>query len=134
MHGTTSTPRCLPFSLWTDIALLSWYRPRLGRRILWHVRHCILFDRPFRPEILKSCAHKFILAYRPFFFEESSKAGRFPIGQVELLKELERVSHTWDSTSIAISINISCNSRILLSSLIISLCRASISASVCFAC
>lgn len=41
---------------------------------------------------------------------------------------------TCDSTSIAISINMSCNSRMLDSSFMISLCLASMSANVCRAC
>lgn len=41
---------------------------------------------------------------------------------------------TWLSTSIAMSMNISCSSLIEFSNFIISACRASISASVCLAC
>lgn len=41
---------------------------------------------------------------------------------------------TWLSTNMAISMNISCSSLILFSSLIMSAWRASISARVCFAC
>lgn len=41
---------------------------------------------------------------------------------------------TWLSTSIAMSMNMSCSSRMLASSLRMSLWRASMSASVCFAC
>ena len=41
---------------------------------------------------------------------------------------------TWLSTSMAMSINISCSSRIEFSSFMMSLCRASMSARVCLAC
>lgn len=39
---------------------------------------------------------------------------------------------TWLSTSMAMSTNMSCSSRMLVSSLMISLCRVSISFSACF--
>ena len=39
---------------------------------------------------------------------------------------------TWLSTSMAMSMNISCSSRMLVSSLMISLCLVSISLSACF--
>jgi len=48
--------------------------------------------------------------------------------------QFKTVPLTWFSTSIAISMNMSCSSRMEFSNLIISACLASISASVCFAC
>lgn len=39
---------------------------------------------------------------------------------------------TWLSTSMAMSMNMSCSSRILFSNLMISLCRVSISLRACF--
>lgn len=41
-------------------------------------------------------------------------------------------AHTWLSTSMAMSMNMSCSSRMLFSSLIISLWRVSISLRACF--
>lgn len=40
----------LPYELSIDIVQPSSYRRRLYQRILWHVQHYILSDRPFHPE------------------------------------------------------------------------------------
>lgn len=62
------------------------------------------------------------LEFEKYFFYKKFKA------------QFKTVPLTWFSTSIAISMNMSCSSRMEFSNLIISACLASISASVCFAC
>ena len=86
--------------------LLSSCRKRPSRRSLWRFRYCTRFGRSSRPvQIYGNC-----------------------------IENVTREKRTWLSTSIAMSMNISYSSLMLFSSFMMSSCRASISASVCFAC
>lgn len=142
----------LPGELYFDIWVLFWCLVLPFGRNPLHVQHDILCDQSSHPDLINFwlqgrcllCKCLWKVRGREFCLKEKEK--RFNRSSLISLvfsntwrkrprsETSKSFFITWLSTNIAISMNMSWSSRIEFSSLMMSACRASMSARVCFAC